>query len=141
MLRDVPCLHKSEQGKVRLILNLNKQGEKATPELALPQQGCPAAEHSTRSTALPCPGVHIPLRELEQTHTWGPPFSTRSSQLSQCWQQGEQLLLDFARFLWFPRGSTHPGTPIPLGTAPGLACSLATMHNAVLGMNKEEKRK
>lgn len=47
---DVPCLHKFEQGKVRLILNLNKQGEKAMPELALlsrdaqPQSTAPAAQ-------------------------------------------------------------------------------------------------
>ena len=36
LLRDTLCLHKPERGKVRLILNLNKQGKKAMPELALP---------------------------------------------------------------------------------------------------------
>lgn len=66
--RDMRCLHKPERGKVRLILNLNKQGEKAMPELTLPcgslhpcQRGCIQARlHPARGSApglCPAPGT------------------------------------------------------------------------------------
>lgn len=54
-LRDALCLHKPEQGKVGLILNLNKQGEKAMPELALP--GGDAQQQGTAPIAQPYPGT------------------------------------------------------------------------------------
>lgn len=50
---DVLCLHKSEQGKVRLILNLNKQGEKAMPKLALLSRD--ARQQSTAPAVQLCP--------------------------------------------------------------------------------------
>lgn len=120
------------------------------PELALP--GGDARQQGTATAAQPCPawvpaglspGAHIAPGDPGQTQIPPPGASLFHKELllSQCWQQGEQFLLAFAKPRRSQWGSTRPGTPVPPGPALGLACPLATYRTKQSWEKKQEEPK
>lgn len=115
--RDMQCLYKPERGKARLILNLNKQGEKAMPALTLP---CSSLNPRMHPSTVWCwvPGSwgqsQILLRH-------GASLISRSSRLNQCWQW-DVLPKSLQLQCWVSNPGYHTEAPVPcrvirLGTA------------------------
>lgn len=152
-VRDTPCLHKPELGKVRLILNLNKQGEKAMPEFALP--GGDAQQWGTAHTAWLCPaqvpvglspGAHTALGETRQTQTQtlrpgGPPFLHKELSAESVLAVGRAAAACLCKIPPTFTGKYPLWDPCPIGNSTGACCPPATVHNTVLGNNQEEQKK
>lgn len=145
-LRDTPCLHKPERGKVRLILNLNKQGEKAMPELALPkgdaQQQGTAPVARLRPAQLPAglsPGACIAPEEPGQTQIPNPapgglPFP-QGTPAESVLAAGRAAATRLCKTMLASTGKHPPWDPRPTGNSTG--ARLSPGHGAQCSLGKQ----
>lgn len=131
------CLYKPERGKARLILNLNKQGEKAMPALTLPCSSLNARMHPNTVRCL----VPEPWGQSQILPRHGASLVSRSSRLSQCWQW-DVLPKSLQLQCWVSNpGITRKPPFHAMSSCRGLPSPCQAHHSIVLGNNREWKKK
>lgn len=131
------CLYKPERGKARLILNLNKQGEKAMPALTLP---CSSLNARMHPNTVRC-SVPEPWGQSQILPRHGASLVSRSSRLSQCWQW-DVLPKSLQLQCWVSNpGITRKPPFHAMSSCRGQPSPCQAHHSIVLGNNREWKEK